>query len=153
MPTRLFVESTTNEGVVEPEGCTWKAAVELVVFLKSTAPPSAKVAIFVPPSAIFNTFPVLVPLFTVNATPVPPFAVTVVTPPSATVSTLVPLSCRTRTLPVLVPFTLSAVAAPPCTMLTAVAAVPLVPLTVRPTTLFVVGVIVLAAVEVGTCMR
>jgi hypothetical protein len=44
-------------------------------------------------------------------------------------------------------------AAPAWMILAAVAAVPLVPLTVKPVTLFVVGVTVLAAVVVGTCSK
>ena len=55
--------------------------------------------------------------------------------------------------PVLLLVMASPVAAPPWRMLTAVAAVPLVPLTVRPTTLAAVGVTVLAAVLAGTCWR
>ena len=53
--------------------------------------------------------------------------------------------------PELVMFTASAL--PAWITSRATAAVPLVPLTVSPTTLLAVGVTVLAAVDVGTCSR
>ena len=87
IPTLLLVVSTFSTGVVEPDGCTWKAVTELVEFLARMPPPSA------------------------------------------TVKTAVPVSWRLNIFPVLVLFTFSAVAAPAWTILSAVAAVPLVPLT------------------------
>ena len=61
------------------------------------------------------------------------------------------LSVTTIPAPVFDVLTARAVAAPACTTFMAVAAVPLVPLTVRPTTLAAVGVTVFWAVDVGTC--
>ncbi len=88
------------------------------------------------------------------------FPVNPVVVPDCVTLSAVELTCDafeeviTRPLAAAVCEIVAAVAAPVCATARAVAAVPVfVPFTVNPTTPVVAGVIVLAAVVVGTCMR